>query len=235
MSLRILDEEWSLKTMSLEKYVREGNISWDFFRKDELLSILKSISESLEKEKDYIIYPSLNHIFRAFSVPLEKVRVVVIGQDPYHDGNAVGLCFSIPPKRKINPSLQNIYKELENEGYTPVKNGSLVHWAKQGCLMLNTALTVRKGEPESHLQLWSPFTKMCLEYVARNTQGVAWLLMGKHATAFKKYTEMNGHRGFITSHPSPLSAYRGFGEYPAFIGSGVFRKMDEFLEKKIEW
>lgn len=230
-----LDEEWSLQNMTLEKYVEEGNVDWDFFRKTEVKTILKRISDLLEKEKEKIIYPSLNHIFRAFSLPLEKIKVIIIGQDPYHDGNAVGLCFSVPPNKKINPSLMNIYKELENEGYTPCKNGSLVHLIKEGCLMLNTSLTVRKAEPESHLNIWRPFTEKCLEYISERTRGVAWLLMGRHATVFKKYAERNGHKAFITSHPSPLSAYKSFGEYPAFIGSGVFRKIDDFLEKKIEW
>jgi uracil-DNA glycosylase len=238
--IQFIDEECSWKNMTLWKYIQEGNLprSWsDFFDQEDIQKILRQISDNIVREsKDCIIYPPINRVFRAFTLPLEKVRVIVIGQDPYTCGNAVGLCFSIPPGAKTNPSLQNIYSELENEGYKLKRTGSLLHWANQGCLMLNTGLTVEKGNPESHLKFWYPFAEQLLQYVSDNTKNVAWLLMGKHAAAFKRYTDKNGHKAFITSHPSPLSAYRPFQCYPAFIGSGVFRQVNDFLgAKKIEW
>ncbi len=242
MSIKILDGEWSWKKMILWEFLNEGNYphEWkEFFFRDDIQDDLKNISKQLEKEsKDCIIYPPINKVFRAFySVSLKKVRVVVLGQDCFHDGAAVGLCFSVPPNGKINPSLRNIYTELEKEGYTPNKNGSLVHWAMQGCLMLNTALTVQKGTPESHLHIWYDFSEKVIKEVSSKTENVAWLLMGAKALSFDKFIDPSrGHRSFITSHPSPFSAYSGFRNYPAFIGSGVFKKIDCFLgQRKIEW
>ena len=237
MSLKFLDEEWSWKNMTLWDYIREGNFpkSWkEFFLQKDILQILKYISDNLSNK--CIVYPSPNNVFRAFNLPLEKIKVIIIGQDPYHNGNAVGICFSIPPDSKINPSLVNIYNELENEGYKPKRTGSLLHWVNQGCFMLNTALTVEKGNPECHLKCWYPFTKQILDYISKNTHRVAWFLMGKHAAGFKDYALVNGHKSFITSHPSPLSAYRPYQNYPGFIGSGVFKRINKFLgDEKIEW
>lgn len=240
MTIKFLDEEWSWKNITLWEYLEEQNIpkAWKtFFEKEDIREILKKISTDIFHEsKDCVIYPSPNHVFRAFSLPLEKIKIVVLGQDCYHDGNAVGICFSIPPGAKINPSLTNIYNELESEGYLPKRTGSLLNWVNQGCIMLNTALTVEKGSPESHLKFWYPFAEKILEYISVNTKNVAWLLMGKHAASFKYCADRNGHKAFITSHPSPLSAYRPYQNYPAFIGSGIFREINKFLgKKKIKW
>ena len=235
--IRILDEEWSWKTTTLQQYLDEGNIPshWkSLFEEEELREILKNISENISKDR--IVFPPPNRVFRAFSIPMEKIKVVILGQDCYHDGNAVGICFSVPLGGKINPSLVNIYNELESEGYKPKRNGDLSPWVNQGCIMLNRALTVEKGNPESHLSYWYPFSERVLKYISENTCNVAWLLMGKHAASFKEYTESNGHKAFITSHPSPLSAYRKYQNYPAFIGSGIFKEINNFLgEKKIDW
>jgi uracil-DNA glycosylase len=239
MSLSFIDERWSWDNLDLWKYVEEGNLpkSWEKFFDDETKSGLKYISENISLSK--IIYPSPNLVFRAFCLPLEKVRVVVVGQDCYHDGNAVGICFSIPVGAKINPSLLNIYNELENEGYKPVRNGSLQHWADQGCLMLNTALTVEKSNPESHLSFWYDFSEKLFNYISDNTKNVAWILMGKHASGFKHCAEKNGHKAFITSHPSPFSAHRTFQNYPSFLNSGIFREVNKYLkthyDKEIKW
>lgn len=239
-AIKILDEEWSWKNMTLLDYISEGNLpkTWEnFFNRKDIREILREVSKDISDEsKGCVIYPPPNRVFRAFNLPLDKVRVVIIGQDPYTCGNAVGICFSIPPGSKVNPSLLNIYKELESEGYSPKRTGSLIHWVDQGCLMLNTALTVEKANPESHLKIWYPFAKQVFRYISENTENVAWLLMGKHAAAFKDCAERNGHKSFITSHSSPLSAYRPYQSYPAFIGSGIFKQINEFLgQKKIEW
>lgn len=238
--VKILEEDWNWKNMTLWDYVSEGNLpkAWgNFFDREDIQEILRDVSNGIfEKSKDCVVYPSPNHVFRTFNLPLNKIKVVIIGQDPYSCGNAVGICFSIPPRKKINQSLVNIYNELENEGYSPQRTGSLTHWMEQGCIMLNTALTVEKGTPESHLKIWYPFAEQVLEYISINTENVAWLLMGKHAAAFKKCTDKNGHKAFITSHPSPLSAYRPYQTYPAFIGSGIFKQINVFLGvKKIKW
>ena len=237
--LKVLDEKWSWQDMTLEKFVDEGNVnrSWNDLFANHLKPHIKDVSEFLKTEcKDKTIYPPIEKVFRAFCVPIEGVRVVIVGQDCYHDGNAVGLCFSIPKRRTINPSLRNIYKELEMEGYRPKKDGDLSFWAKQGCLMLNTALTVEQSRAGSHLAIWKKSAETILEYISDNTSGVAWILFGKEASRCLKYTEVNGHRAFVSSHPSPLSASRPFQKYPAFLGSGIFRSVDKFLEdKKISW
>ena len=199
-----------------------------FFTRPDVVAILETIDTTVSSRS---FYPESNNIFRVFSLPLQQIRVVILGQDPYPDGNATGLCFSLSPDaKKLNPSLRNIYKELGK----PTQR-DLTHWLTQGCFLLNTALTVEPGHAGSHLKLWRPFTELLLDYISENTKGIAWILMGAFAADFQRYTTRNRHRAFITSHPSPLSATRPFQNHPAFLGSGVFTNVNEFLEKKIEW
>ena len=235
--MQLIDEEWSWEIINLEKFIEEKNYpqSWkDFFERQDIIEELRKISEKL----DYTvgeIYPRINNLFRAF-IPLEKIKVVILGQDPYHDGNAVGLCFSVAPNRKINPSLRNIYNELENEGYKIVKNGSLVHWMNQGCFMLNTALTVERGIPNSHTVFWYNFTRYVIQYISEGTYNISWLLMGKNAIEFRQYIHNDTHNIFCTSHPSPFSANKNIGEdIPSFLGSNVFNKINEKILEKIVW
>ena len=245
MSVKFIDEEWSWKTMTLWDYLCEGNYpsKWqDFFLREDIQKDLKEISEKIvDESKDCTLYPPIEKVFRAYMLPLEKIRVIVIGQDPYASpGSAVGICFSIPPGSPTNPSLRNIYNELESEGYTPNQNGSLLPWVAQGCFMINSSLTVEKGNPECHVHIWYNFTEKVLKHISSSTKNVAWLLMGAKALAFKNcIDEKKGHKTFVTSHPSPLSAYKGFRDYPAFVGSGMFRQVNDFLEKsgreKILW
>jgi uracil-DNA glycosylase len=238
MSIIFMEESYDWKTLTLWDYLCEGNIpsNWnELFLREDVQKILVDISEKIYiRAKECIIYPPINKVFRAFNIPLDKVRVVILAQDPYfNEGSAVGICMSVPKNVRINPTLRSVYLELENEGYIPNKNGSLIHWVEQGCFMLNTALSVEKDKSESHLRIWYEFSEKVLEYVGKNTRDVAWLLMGAKALEFEKYAiENNGHKKFITSHPSPLSAYKGFREFPAFIGSGVFKKINDFLGKK---
>lgn len=244
--IQFLNEEWSWKNMSLWEYLEEGNYprmsnGWSSFFISHSQELYR-ISEEIKTEAHgATIYPPIHQVFRAF-IPMEKIKVVIIGQDPYHNGSAVGLCFSVKPGNKINPSLRSIYKELKDEGYNPTENGDLIHWADQGCMMLNTALTVEKGCPEVHLAFWYEFTEMVIREVATYCKNVAWLLMGSKALAFKdciNQTHDVGHEIFITSHPMPLSAYKGFRGHSAFMGSGVFRQINTFLAKKgrnpIKW
>ena len=241
-SVVFIDEKWSWN-VPLTDFLTEGNTpsEWlPFFQRDDIKEILTEISDRLTQDNErFTIYPEINRVFRAFSVALEDISVVVLGQDPYHNGNAVGICFSVPPNEKINPSLRNIYTELEREDFKVEKNGDLSPWAKQGCFMINTALTVRKGIPDSHTHFWRKFTQELVKFVVKNSKNVAWLLMGSKALYFEKFIKGNGHEPFITSHPSPFSAHKNFRSYPAFLGSGVFREINDFLkenEKKcVRW
>lgn len=227
--------DWDNTT--LYDYLLSGNIprGWeDFFTRDDVSTILYDISTELsEKYRDVKIYPDIDRVFRAF-IPLEKIRCVILGQDPYHDGAATGICFSVSKDSKINPSLRNIYKQLDSEGFVGVRNGSLNGWKDQGCLMLNTALTVVKGRPDSHILLWRKFTEKLLKYIAENTENIAWLLMGNKAINYKDFAG-DSHQVFCTSHPSPFSANKKIKDYPAFIGCNVFTNINKFLKTPINW
>lgn len=224
---------WNMKlTDILEKY---GGIPYgweEFFEKKEVE--IEKISEYLYYERTVnkaTIFPEIYQVFRAFIVPPEKIRVVVVGMDPYHNGNAVGLCFSVKKGEKINPSLQNIYTELENCGYTQTHSGQLDSWVEQGCLLLNTALTVERSNAGSHIHIWYKFSELLLAYISDNTHNVAWLVMGKDAIERVSNVNKEKHRIFGTSHPVPYTARNPFRSYPAFIGSGVFTKINEYLEE----
>jgi uracil-DNA glycosylase len=239
-SIEFLDEQYDWKTLTLWDYILEGNYprSWiNFFHDDGVQKELVKISEELQKEVDegVTIYPPINQVFRAFCcTPLHKTKVVILGMDPYHNpGAAVGLCFSVRPGNKINPSLRNIYRELKSEGYSPTEDGVLTHWADQGCLMLNTALTVAKGEADSHTGIWYKFSEKVIKYIAYNYPSIVWLLMGSKALAFQPL--LGDSKVVITSHPSPFSAYKGFREHPSFLGSDAFRKINDQLKKPIDW
>ena len=174
-----------------------------------------------------IIYPRSDDIFNALHLtPLSKVKVVILGQDPYHEpGQAEGLSFSVPKGEKLPPSLQNIYKELQDElgCYIPT-SGSLRKWAEQGVLLLNTLLTVRAHAAFSHQgKGWEYFTDALIEAVNKEDRPIVYLLWGKAARS--KATMLNNPKHLIleSAHPSPLSAHRGF------MGNGHFKKANEFL------
>lgn len=174
-----------------------------------------------------IIYPKSDDIFNALHLtPLSKVKVVILGQDPYHEpGQAEGLSFSVPKGEKLPPSLQNIYKELQDElgCYIPI-SGSLRKWAEQGVLLLNTLLTVRAHAAFSHQgKGWEYFTDALIEAVNKEDRPIVYLLWGKAARS--KVTMLNNPKHLIleSAHPSPLSAHRGF------MGNGHFKKANEFL------
>jgi uracil-DNA glycosylase len=235
MSLLFLDEHWSWE-MTLKKFIDEGNFhsSWkDFFYREDVYTELCIISEKLEKECELgnTIYPEINNVFRAFNLPLEEIKVVILGQDPYHNGNAVGLCFSVPKGVTINPSLKNMYKEMKDNGYKPKEDGNLEHLQKQGCLLLNTALTVEKGKPESHLKIWKKFTDLVVKEINNYVSNPpVWLIMGSKSLEVVNDI-VDPKLLFITSHPSPFSAFKPFKQYPAFLGSGIFSKLNDRLGK----
>ncbi|MCP1645058.1 uracil-DNA glycosylase [Pseudomonas citronellolis] len=200
---------------------------------------MRELGEFLRKEKaaGKVIYPPGPLIFNALdSTPLDKVKVVIIGQDPYHGpGQAHGLCFSVQPGVPAPPSLQNIYKELQRDLNVPIPNhGYLQHWAEQGVLLLNTSLTVEQARAGSHAQAgWQQFTDRVIEVVNERCDGVVFLLWGSHAQSKQKLIDPRKHLILKSAHPSPLSAYRGF------LGNGHFSRTNKFLEQNgktpIDW
>ncbi|MFI3208264.1 MAG: uracil-DNA glycosylase [Eubacteriales bacterium] len=191
-------------------------------------------------EKEYIenqVFPPKEEVFQAFkSTPLHKVKVVIIGQDPYHNDNqAQGLCFSVRKGIDIPPSLVNIYKELESDmGYAIPEHGSLIAWAEQGVLLLNTVLTVRAHEANSHRKKgWEVFTDEVIRKINEVDRPIVFILWGKPAQLKKKMLTNPKHLILEAPHPSPLSSYRGF------FGSKPFSQTNHFLEEQgiepIDW
>ena len=186
-----------------------------------------------EKNAGKQIYPQGAEYFRALDLtPLNKVRVVILGQDPYHGpGQAHGLCFSVKPGVRPPPSLVNIYKEMHSDlGITQPNHGFLEHWANQGVLLLNSVLTVEAHQAASHRgKGWEKFTDAIVQLVAAKEAPVVFLLWGAYAqkkAAFVKSIDEGGsHLVLKTTHPSPLSAYNGF------LGSGHFSKTNQFLQE----
>jgi uracil-DNA glycosylase len=167
-----------------------------------------------EKQRGVTIYPPRARIFAALqTTPLDAVKVVILGQDPYHGaGQANGLCFSVAPDQALPPSLQNIFKELQADLALPrPPNGDLSGWARQGVLLLNTVLTVRAGAPQSHQgQGWEPFTDRIIREVSTRRPHVVFLLWGKPAQGKIALIDTRRHTVLCAPHPSPLSAHRGF-------------------------
>jgi len=183
------------------------------------------------------IYPAPRHIFRAFAFcPFDKVKVVILGQDPYHgEGQAHGLAFSVPDGVKIPPSLKNIYKEIKNDlGKEIPQTGNLEPWSKQGVLLLNTTLTVKASEPMSHTGLgWEIFTDAVIKIISDQKEHVVFLLWGKHAQTKASLIDDTKHLILQAPHPSPFSARTGF------LGCQHFSQTNEYLIKNneipIEW
>lgn len=183
------------------------------------------------------VYPPGNLIFNAYdTTPFDDVRVVILGQDPYHGpGQAHGLCFSVPEGVPNPPSLQNIFKEMADDlGIPAPRSGDLSHWAKQGVLLLNTTLTVRQGTPFSHVgRGWEEFTDATIRKLSEQREGLVFVLWGSHAQKKLPLIDTRKHLVIRSAHPSPLSAYRGF------FGSKPFSKINAWLKSKggaeIEW
>ncbi|MEZ5035462.1 MAG: uracil-DNA glycosylase [Chitinophagaceae bacterium] len=180
-----------------------------------------------EKSQGKIIYPPGSQIFNAFdTTPFDKVKVVILGQDPYHGpGQANGLCFSVKKNIRIPPSLINIFKELKDDiGLSIPSHGDLTHWAQQGVFLLNASLTVRAGEPMSHAQIgWAQFTDAVIRTISMQKENIVFLLWGRFAQ--NKITLIDTTKHFVlqAAHPSPLSAHNGF------LGCRHFSKTNEYL------
>lgn len=184
------------------------------------------------------IYPKASQMFNAFNLtPLSEVKVVILGQDPYHGpGQAMGLSFSVPKMIPKPPSLNNILKEMADDiGTTPSKHGDLTHWAKQGVLLLNASLTVEEGNAGSHQgKGWEQFTDAVIDVVNEQTQNTVFILWGSKAKLKGKFIDTDKHLILTAVHPSPLAANRG-----GFFGSRPFSKANEYLQqhgkKAIDW
>ncbi len=204
------------------------------FRKPYYAELFKFVQNEYATRK---IFPPADDIFNAFHLtPLHEVKVVILGQDPYHnDGQAHGLCFSVKPDVEVPPSLVNIYQELHDDlgCYIP-NNGYLVKWAKQGVLMLNTVLTVRAHQANSHRGMgWEQFTDAAIRILNEQDRPIVFILWGSPAQKKAQMLDNPKHLILKAPHPSPLSAYRGF------FGSRPFSKTNEFLVKNglapIDW
>ncbi|MBO6263999.1 MAG: uracil-DNA glycosylase [Clostridia bacterium] len=211
---------------------------------DELLSPLfesknyAEIRQFLKQEySNYTVYPSMYDIFNAFkATPYNKVKAVILGQDPYHEpGQAHGLCFSVKEGVALPPSLINIYKELNSDlGIAPCKHGNLTKWAESGVLLLNTTMTVRRGQANSHKNCgWTWFTDEVIKILSAREKPMVFILWGGNARSKKSLIDREKHLVLESAHPSPLSAYNGF------FGSRPFSKTNRFLanigETPIEW
>ena len=190
-----------------------------------------------EEYRTHQIFPPADDIFNAFALtPLHEVKVVILGQDPYHgEGQAHGLCFSVKPDVEIPPSLVNIYKELQDDcGCEIPNNGYLTKWAKQGVLLLNTVLTVRAHQANSQRGIeWEEFTDAAIRVLNEQDRPMVFILWGRPAQMKKSMLTNTNHLIIESPHPSPLSAYRGF------FGSRPFSRTNKYLKehglKEIDW
>lgn len=190
-----------------------------------------------EKQQKKIIYPTGKLIFNAFDfTPFQQVKVVILGQDPYHGpGQAHGLSFSVPPGVAPPPSLVNIFKELQRDiGLAIPTHGDLSCWARQGVFLLNASLTVRQGEPMSHAQIgWATFTDKVISILSEKREKLVFMLWGKFAKEKSALIDSTKHLILTSAHPSPLSAHQGF------MGCGHFSATNQYLVKNgidpIDW
>lgn len=232
MKIIFENTEMSWEKMSLTEFLESNTpIFWkDFFDNEEIKQKLLTISNFLRYEASHPniqIYPNITNVFQSIYLlnPID-INLVIIGQDPYHDGSATGIAFDVDPFRKKNPSLRNIIKELENCNYSDISN--LSEWKHQGVLLLNTALTVRSKCPDSHCEIWSEFTQHLLNFIIKSNKNLVWLLMGTKAQAFSNLIPKS-HIIIKTTHPSPLSAYKSTKKIPAFINSDCFKNINNAL------
>lgn len=218
----------------------EGAPSWqpwllEEFQQPYMLALKQYLRERKDQRK--VIFPPSREWFHALeATPLERVRVVILGQDPYHQpGQAHGLCFSVLPGVRIPPSLQNIYKELQADlGCAPVQHGCLEHWAQQGVLLLNAVLTVEQGSANAHQgQGWERFTDKVISVVNAQSDAVVFMLWGSYAQKKGAHIDRQRHLVLTAPHPSPLSAHRGF------LGCRHFSQANAWLSARgcepIDW
>jgi len=217
-----LDESW-LKLLEAE------------FQQPYMQSLKQFLKEQKQQKK--VIYPKSELWFNAFnSTPVDQVKVVILGQDPYHGpGQAHGLCFSVQPGVRFPPSLLNIFKELNQDLEMPMpEHGCLQSWAEQGVLLLNATLTVEQANAGSHQKKgWEQFTDQAIKFLSEQREGLVFLLWGSYAQKKGQFIDSDKHLVLKAPHPSPLSAHRGF------LGCGHFSKTNAYLKQKglaeIDW
>ena len=208
--------------------------SWIQYLEEELnQSYMKDLKKKLieYQNKNITVYPEKSKIFNAFHLtPFQKIKVVILGQDPYHGpGQAHGLSFSVPHNIKTPPSLMNIFKELDSDLKVEINktNGNLEHWAKQGVFLLNTTLTVEESKPMSHKDFgWNIFTDKVIEKINNHRNNIVFILWGAHAHSKRHLIDSSKHLILKSVHPSPLSSHRGF------FGSRPFSQTNNYLESK---
>ena len=197
----------------------------DYPKRNELGITVDNINK---KRQTATIYPPKELVFKVFDLPLQDIKVVILGQDPYHNpGQACGLSFSVNDGVPLPKSLINIYKELYDDlGITPAKTGNLEKWFKQGIFLLNSVLTVEEYSPASHSNVgWQDFTDYIIETISQKNNNVVFVLWGSYAKSKKTLIDSSRHKIIESPHPSPLSAYRGF------FGSKVFSRINSYLEE----
>ncbi|MCA9361188.1 uracil-DNA glycosylase [Candidatus Kaiserbacteria bacterium] len=210
------------------------NILADEFEKEYFLDLTNFVKKAYLHK---VIYPKPANLFAAFNLcPFDKVKVVILGQDPYHgQGQATGLSFSVPETVGIPPSLKNIFKEIQNDiGQSNLKNGDLSHWAEQGVLLLNSTLTVEAHKAGSHKgKGWEEFTDSVISKLSDQKENLVFLLWGNYAKQKGSHIDRNKHLVLESSHPSPLSAHTGW------FGNHHFSQTNNYLKKHnlvpIEW
>ncbi len=190
--------------------------NWDnFFNTSNFIEEISKINSLLSNDRSgQSVYPASEDIFKAFELcAFDNLRVVIIGQDPYHgEGQAHGLAFSVPEGIDMPPSLKNIFKELSDDLNTPIpKNGNLERWAKQGVLLMNSVLTVKKDQAGSHRNIgWEKITDQIIQTISNKKNNVVFILWGNYAKEKEKLIDKKKHLILTAAHPSPLSAYKGF-------------------------
>jgi uracil-DNA glycosylase len=210
------------------------NALWNEFQSDSFSKLKEFL---LQEQSQFTIYPPGPQIFSAFQfTPLNNIKVVILGQDPYHGpGQAHGLCFSVPHGIKAPPSLTNIFKEIKTDlGYDIPSHGNLEPWAKQGVMLVNATLTVRASSAGSHQKKgWEEFTDRVIKVISEQQERVVFLLWGRYARAKESLIDTEKHLVLSAAHPSPLSAYNGFFGCKHFSKANAFLKENGLAE--IDW
>ena len=214
-------------------------MTWDkFFQEEQSKEYYQKLMNEVDKAyENSVVFPPKDKIFYAFSLtPLENLKVVILGQDPYHGaGQAQGLAFSTPFNITNPPSMRNMLKEIEDDiGISVCQNGDLTSWAKDGVLLINAILTVEESKPKSHHKMgWEIFTDNLIKFISQNSKDIVFILWGSSAIKKEKIIDISKHHILSGVHPSPLSAYRGF------FGCKHFSKTNDILVKigkeKINW